>query len=57
MIDMGTMKVISGSLVSLKANRVNGLYILLGMVDNDNYSVTSIQNDKLNFLWHNIIWM
>lgn len=52
-IDNGSMKVNNGSLVVLKEKRVNSLYILLGRVDNDNYSVASIQNDDFSFLWHN----
>lgn len=44
------MKVISGLLVALKEKRINDLYILLRMVDNDNYYIASVQNDDLLYI-------
>lgn len=52
-IEKGIIKVISGSLISLKENKFNRLYILLGNIGQNRDIIAFTQEDDLAMVWHN----
>lgn len=52
-IEKEIIKVIIASLVALKLNKVNRLYILLGSVRNNRGTCASIQDEDQAILWIN----